>query len=504
MFLSVCLSELQEKQSELPSRRQDTLKTEDQLGHVLTFNDPLWPMLWELFNHGQYSSSHFDLNVMPVWSRNIIGNGVVVSIVDDGVDHTNMDLKRTFEAFASFDLRGSHGLSHDPMPRERDEENGHGTRCAGEVAMEAISSYCGVGMAFNARIGGEYNTAHVHANPDIDLLDGTVTDSVEATSLTFNNDFIDVYVCCWGPRDDGQEMAGPGTLTQKALRLGKVRLTHTQANVFVWASGNVVNDHCGADGYVNSVYSIAVGAVTHTGKRAFLGEHCPAVMAVTLTGASLGNTLPLVTVSNLGDGCVTYFAGTSSAAPIAAGILALVLENNPDLTWWDVQHLIAMTAKVPAPKEPGFCVNGAGYHIHDRYGFGVLDAGLMVQQALQFLAVAPHRKCTQEVTLDPIRCCHNAIFVSLSLILTYTREVKVSLSSVCRGDLSIALVSPAGTVSLLLATRRNDASAAGLRNWTLMSVQSWGGHPHGVWTPSRRLDTQGDRQQGDSGPLCEG
>lgn len=33
-----------------------------------------------------------------------------------------------------------------------------------------------------------------------------------------------------------------------------------------------------------------------------------------------------VTVTNTGDGCVTYFPGTSSAAPIAAGILALVLE----------------------------------------------------------------------------------------------------------------------------------------------------------------------------------
>lgn len=35
----------------------------------------------------------------------------------------------------------------------------HGTRCAGEVAMEANNSYCGVGIAFNARIGGEENNA---------------------------------------------------------------------------------------------------------------------------------------------------------------------------------------------------------------------------------------------------------------------------------------------------------------------------------------------------------
>ncbi|XP_019896932.2 neuroendocrine convertase 1 isoform X2 [Esox lucius] len=460
-------------------QNKHTVETEDQQGQSLTFNDPLWPMQWELFNRGQYSSSHSDLNVMPVWSRNITGDGVVVSIIDDGVDHTNMDLKRNFEAFASFDLRGSHGLSHDPMPL-RDEENSHGTKCAGEVAMEANNSYCGVGIAFNARVGG------------IRLLDGKVTDSMEATSLTFNNDFIDVYVCCWGPRDDGQEMTGPGRLTQKALMLGTHKGRGGKGSIFVWASGNggLLNDHCGADGYVNSIFSIAIGAVSHTGDPAFFGEPCPAVMAVSLTG----DTLPLVTVSNLGDGCVKHFAGTSSAAPIAAGILALVLQANPDLTWRDVQHLIAITAKVPNPKEPGWSVNGAGYHVHDRYGFGLLDAGLMVQQAIHFQAVAPHRKCTKKLNLDPVRILPSGGEVCVTIqsagcdgmdseVNTLEHvQVKMSLSSVCRGDLSITLVSPAGTVSMLLGTRRNDASTAGLRNWTLMSVQSWGENPHGAWT----------------------
>lgn len=55
-------------------------------------------------------------------------------------------------------------------------------------------------------------------------------------------------------------------------------------------------DHCGADGYVNSIYNIAIGAVSHSGKPAYFGEPCPGVMAVTLTGARVGGSLPLVTV----------------------------------------------------------------------------------------------------------------------------------------------------------------------------------------------------------------
>ncbi|XP_071061916.1 proprotein convertase subtilisin/kexin type 4-like [Pseudochaenichthys georgianus] len=460
-------------------RQPEEKKKSDQ---SLTFNDPLWPMQWELFAQGQYSSG-LDLNVMPVWSNDITGAGVVVSIIDDGVDHTNKDLRKNFEALASFDLAASHGLSHDPMP-VRDEENSHGTRCAGEVAMEANNSYCGVGIAFNARIGG------------IRLLAGSVTDAMEATALTFNMHFIDIYVCSWGPRDDGAEMDGPHSLTARALRQGTHEGRGGKGSVFVWAAGNggMQRDHCGADGYVNSIYTIAIGAVTQTGRPAHFGEPCPGVMAVTLTGASVGSPLPMVTVTSVEGGCVTHFPGTSSAAPIAAGILALVLEVNPELTWRDVQHLIANTAQIPVPKEPGWNINAAGYHVHHRYGFGLLDAGLMVQHATLFNTVSPQRKCIKEVTPHPTRILSPGGVVSVDIESDACRgrkneintvehvQVRVSISAVCRGDLSISLASPAGTVSMLLDRRPNDASTAGLKNWTLMTLHCWGEQPQGLWT----------------------
>lgn len=56
----------------------------------------------------------------------------------------------------------------------------------------------------------------------------------------------------------------------------------------------------------------------------------------------------LVTTS-LFHKCVTSFSGTSCAAPLAAGIFALVLEANPELTWRDVQHLVVRTAQKNDP-----------------------------------------------------------------------------------------------------------------------------------------------------------
>lgn len=72
-----------------------------------------------------------------------------------------------------------------------------------------------------------------------------------------------------------------------------------KGSIFVWAAGNggMQQDHCGADGYVNSIYNIAIGAITQTGKPAYFGEPCPGVMAVTLTGAGVGGSLPLVSLS---------------------------------------------------------------------------------------------------------------------------------------------------------------------------------------------------------------
>ena len=43
--------------------------------------------------------------------------------------------------------------------------------------------------------------------------------------------------------------------------------------------------------------------------------------------------------------CTKSHTGTSASAPIAAGIIALLLEANPKLGWRDVQHLLVHTSK---------------------------------------------------------------------------------------------------------------------------------------------------------------
>lgn len=82
-------------------------------------------------------------------------------------------------------------------------------RCAGEVAAKSKNNVCGVGVAYNARIGG------------VRMLDGDVTDIVEGGSLSLKTNFIDIYSSSWGPDDDGRTVDGPGTFAKKAFRDGR-------------------------------------------------------------------------------------------------------------------------------------------------------------------------------------------------------------------------------------------------------------------------------------------
>lgn len=98
------------------------------------------------------------------------------------------------------------------------------TRCAGEVAASSENSVCGVGVAYNAKVGG------------IRMLDGDVTDAVEAGSLSYNPSHIDIYTNSWGPTDDGRTVDGPAHLAVKAFENGKCQI-YMNENPYNLSSG---------------------------------------------------------------------------------------------------------------------------------------------------------------------------------------------------------------------------------------------------------------------------
>lgn len=273
----------------------------------LKFDDPKWQQMWYL-NRGQ----GLDMNVQKAWEMNITGKGVVVTILDDGLEGDHPDLVENYDPKASYDVNNGDG---DPTPRyDIIDSNRHGTRCAGEVAASANNSNCAVGVAYHAKVGG------------VRMLDGEVTDAVEARSLSLNPNHIDIYSASWGPDDDGKTVDGPGELATKAFVDGVSRGRGGLGSIFIWASGNGGREHdnCNCDGYTNSIWTLSISSATENGLVPWYSEACSSTLATTYSSGSFGERQ--IVTTDLHHTCTTSHTGTSASAPLAAGIAALALE----------------------------------------------------------------------------------------------------------------------------------------------------------------------------------
>ncbi len=196
-----------------------------------------------------------------------------------------------------------------------------------------------------------------------------------------------------------------------------------------------------------------------------------------------------IVTTDLHHGCTVKHTGTSASAPMAAAIIALALEANPDLTWRDVQHIIVRTSRPLNLKAPDWNENAMGRMVSHSYGYGLMDAGAMVREARGWTNVPAQEKCVVAspyyeklipamgyvtVELDVKDCpdIRHLEHVVVPIYVTAGRK---------RGDLRIYLQSPSGTRSTLLDARPQDYSSSGFVDWPFMSVHHWGENPTGTW-----------------------
>ncbi|KAF8469631.1 peptidase S8/S53 domain-containing protein [Kalaharituber pfeilii] len=444
----------------------------EELMEVLDIHDPIFYQQWHLFNPIQRGN---DVNVTGVWKQGITGHNVTVSIVDDGLDMYSDDLKDNYFPEGSYDFN-----DNEPEPKPRLSDDRHGTRCAGEVAA-VKNDVCGVGVAWNSRISG------------IRILSKQITDADEAIALNYAYHDNHIYSCSWGPPDDGRAMDAPGILIKRAMVNGIQNGRHGLGSVFVFASGNGAgyDDNCNFDGYTNSIYSITVGAIDRKGEHPYYSESCSANMVVTY---SSGSNDAIHTTDVGTNACSGQHGGTSAAAPLAAGIFALVLSVRPDLTWRDLQYLCVETALQVQDSDPDWETTAIGKKFNHRYGYGSLDAYAIVEAAKTWQLVKP-----QAWFHSPLLVVNTAIpegSVGLRSHISINAEdlksanfervehvtVTINLRHQRRGDVMVDLISPKGIVSHIATARRDDNSPHGYDNWTFMSVKHWGEDGIGDWT----------------------
>ena len=414
--------------------------------------DPLYQYQWHLNNTGQTNfatnagTSGVDLNVDTAISSGYTGNGVTVAVLDSGLEIAHEDLVDNIIS-GSYDF-----LNSDTDPTNPANDGDHGTSVAGLIAAKGWNNKGGRGVAPNASLIG-YNYLKNQSlsnqlkawgsNPpvsvDIDIYNmsygaGYGVDENDDPNTTYN---LPSYL-------SSSYIAG--------LTNG-LSLRNNKGAIYIKSSGNdygtSATSNCGSDltctdmmidNYSAMPYIIHVGALqanggvssyttpgsalwisgfggengnntSHSGINAAAGNK-PAMMTTDQSTCSKGYTKTGVSAGsgknynafNNGDhaensSCnyTSTFNGTSSAAPTVAGVVALMLEANPALTWRDVKHIIATTADQVGSdsdytytfrgiKQYEWETNSAGYKFHNWFGFGKIDAAEAVTTAASYTA----------------------------------------------------------------------------------------------------------------------
>ncbi len=452
--------------------------------------DPLFEDQWHLNNSGQSGgTTGMDVNVLPAWEMGFTGNNVQMAIVDDGLQYNHPDLADNYVSEDSWDY-----YDNDPDPYPDGPDDDHGTAVAGVAAARDDGAYCGVGSAYRSRLSG------------IRLISGPVSDAQEAQALIHNYHNNHIFNNSWGPLDDGQRLEGPGILTSLALEDGTTIGRSGLGSIYVWAGGNGLanNDNVNYDGYANSRYTIAVGAVDHNGRQTRYSEPGAPML---ITAPSSGSEVGVTTTDRLSpegynenENCTSTFGGTSSSAPVVSGIIALMLEANPELTWRDVQHVLIQSTVRNDPDDADWLRNGSGKWINHKYGFGLLDAARAVNLAFKWPGIGQAKSYDSEViNVDQAIPAGNLEGVSSTFTVPQNLklehvEVIFTATHPYRGDLEIVLTSPDGTNSVL-AELRTDYSPD-YQDWKFMSVRHWGESSRGAWTLRVADLFQGDDASG--------
>ncbi|KAF9922444.1 pheromone processing endoprotease, partial [Linnemannia zychae] len=445
---------------------------DDGFAEKFDINDPGFRYQWHLHN----TKDRHDINVTGVWEQGINGTGVNVAIIDDGLDANSEDLAPNFFKEGSWDFNDKTAI---PLPRLVDDQ--HGTRCAGEIAA-AKNDLCGLGVAYGAKVAG------------LRILSGQITDVDEAAALNYRYQDNHIYSCSWGPPDDGQSMDAPKGVVLDAMKNGIKNGRSGLGSIFVFATGNggSQGDDCNFDGYTNSLYTVSIGAIDRAGRHPYYSEACSAQLAVTYSNGG-GSAIYTCDVGE--RRCFDQHGGTSAAAPIAAGMIALMLSVRPDLSWRDVQYLLMTTAIPVSVEDEDWTRTAAGRMFNHKFGYGSLDAYKLVEAAKAFQSLGPQTYFHPAAVAVGRKFPRNTKGITSSFSVTSedlladgvrlgTLEhitVTVNIEHDRRGDVEVVLISPNGIESRLGVKRRYDAATTGFPNWTFMTVKHWGENPIGEW-----------------------
>jgi subtilisin family serine protease len=431
-----------------------------------TGEDPLYADQWHLNNTGTlpFSVSGEDANVQSVWASKNKGEGIIISVVDDGVEIAHEDLK----ANISITVAGFNYVTNTTNPSHKFTNSGHGTAVAGVAAAKDLN---GIGVRGAAPCANIVGRNILEAN--------SLTGSTQGDAMTKDTDKIHVSNNSWGAPDDTGQLSPANNLWETGITSGLETGRGGKGTIYLWAAGNGGTgnvDNSNYDGQANYYGVLAIGGIGTNGKKARYSEKGANLWLVAHTQGNsdpdTGYTTAITTTDPTGENgynnsstSTNYpnknysnaFNGTSSATPLAAGVVALLLKAYPDFSWRDIREVLAKSARKNDSTDSDWKTNAAGYNINHKYGFGAIDAAKAIEVGSTWTKItAPQTtKETAESSLTAIPD-NNATGVTATINNTDTSITKLEFVDVFFtsnhtefGDLTITLTSPQSTESVL-------------------------------------------------------
>jgi hypothetical protein len=358
-------------------------------------NDSLYPNQWHLENTG--SSIQFngtldaDVDANQAWNIST-GSSVVVAVMDSGIDTLHSEftgrLLPGFDAFATptSDTKGYPALDFP--------ENAHGTACAGIIGAEQDNIQGVSGIAPSAQLVPVRMFTYISFQGQIVPFTNMVA-LLAGISYSVDSMNADIISCSAGLTDEYITLLSIDTaICNEEMRLATQLGRNGKGTIMFFSAGNDnINQVIWP---ANLPETIAVGASNMCDRRKSTNDCSPE----TWWGSSFGERLDLVApgvkiattdmggILGYGNGNYTLnFNGTSAACPLAAGIGALLLAENPMLTAEEVRHVLNATAeRVSTYTYDSLSVHGTW---NEEMGHGRINAHQALIHAFEASSVIP-------------------------------------------------------------------------------------------------------------------
>lgn len=453
--------------------------------------DPLYSAQWHLKNTGQLgATAGVDINVEPVWQSGNEGRQVNINVTDDGVESTHQDLAANMLAGRSQNfLFPDNGRAADDPKGDNDQ---HGTAVAGLIAA-ARNQTGGRGVAPQARLSGN------------NLLSRFTTLNA-SRALLQAQDITSISNNSWGHSDKTGELTASNVLLDAAIDTG-IGARQGLGIVYLFAAGNGArrglaaavppyapqSQRSGYDGYNNHPAVLSIGALAADGRPAPYSE--PGANILLSAPSSGQDGLPRLYTTALTDSKnLNYqgqhyrhyqsgFGGTSGATPQVSGVVALMLNANPALSWRDVRWLLARTAVPLALADDVARERGpaAINSVYSHYaGYGRVNAAAAVAAARGFVSLPPQQQCQAHFAVDQAIADGSgqarefvARFAGCAIRTVESVSLTIDAPDHVASELALTLQSPLGRDSVLATPHQCQNVDRSPRVNCLTPYQNW-------------------------------